>query len=399
MIVLGCAGGFLLFGLSMAVGFSLLGCVAFLLVCVLFPVSVMYYVKGKHAIVKARDQKRFAAFMKEHPSESVLGCIRVGRSTGSALKPSETHELLVLTPERVFVAGVAEVISRAGEDYAFGTTTILKTEEKVIPSSEIKRVGLREFLSSRVKLSLLTPSKEYKWWTRGLIPDTKGVWEDYAGILRQAFGDKLCKDACFGRAEIGVAILIGVATLVAFLMLIYIRWLPWTIPWTFLFARGGIPSPFALCFFAGMALYISDRKSFLIRRSGEEHTAVLLAVLGFVLMAGSVIEGLSTLVWMGVGGWEGWVIGAFTLVYIGLVFLSGLLLISDPDKMVEDKSRYPPSAQRLDVETQTKYPRNLVARYADQYPHNPEGVLEWHIHRKLKEGRTREQAIKELQNA
>jgi hypothetical protein len=32
----------------------------------------------------------------------------------------------------------------------------------------------------------------------------------------------------------------------------------------------------------------------------------------------------------------------------------------------------------------------------ERYPHNPEGVLKWHIHKKMKEGKTREQAIEEL---
>lgn len=66
---------------------------------------------------------------------------------------------------------------------------------------------------------------------------------------------------------------------------------------------------------------------------------------------------------------------------------------------MEGKGRYPPSAERLDVEMQTKYPRDLFAKYAEQYPHNPEGVLEWHIHKTMKEGKTREQAIKELAHA
>jgi len=199
------------------------------------------------------------------------------------------------------------------------------------------------------------------------------------------------------RAEIGVAILGGVATFVAFLMLMYGRGsLYW--PVTFLFTRGEIPSPFALCFFVGTALYISDRKSFLIRRSGDKLTPTLLAILGFVLMAENSHEGL--LILSGLGGlpssWEQWMYFGVPLAYNGLALLSGALLLSDSDKMVEDKSRYQSPVRRLDVETQTKYPRVLFAKYAEQYPHNPEGVLEWHIHKKMKEGKTREQAIKEL---
>ena len=203
------------------------------------------------------------------------------------------------------------------------------------------------------------------------------------------------------RAEIGVAILMGVATYVGFLMLTFVGWLLW-LAGSFRFTMRGIPSPFALSSFVGMALYISDRKGFLIRRSGNELIAALLAILGFVLMAESISEGLFTLFWMRWGGTPSWdkrMIDAFTFAFDILVFLSGLLLLTEPNKMLEDKRLYPPSAQRLDVEAQTKYPRDLFARYAEQYPHNPEGVLEWHIHKRMKEGKTREQAIKELTHA
>lgn len=200
------------------------------------------------------------------------------------------------------------------------------------------------------------------------------------------------------RAEIGVAILIGAATLVALLMLIYGRWL---IPWTFFFTALGIPSPFALCFVAGMALYISDRKSFLNRRNGDKYVAAWLAILGFLLMAESSLEVVFVLWWMswaGPSSWEEWMIYMLASALTGFVFLSGMILMSDWDKMVGDKSRYQPSGQRLDVETLTRYPRVLFAKYTEQYPHNPEGVLEWHIHKTMKEGKTREQAIKELRN-
>ena len=38
----------------------------------------------------------------------------------------------------------------------------------------------------------------------------------------------------------------------------------------------------------------------------------------------------------------------------------------------------------------------LLIRYQREYPHNPEGALEFHISRKMKEGKTREQAVGEL---
>ena len=42
------------------------------------------------------------------------------------------------------------------------------------------------------------------------------------------------------------------------------------------------------------------------------------------------------------------------------------------------------------------YPKGLITKYQHMYPHNPEGVLEFHISRKMKEGKTREEAIGEL---
>jgi len=97
--------------------------------------------------------------------------------------------------------------------------------------------------------------------------------------------------------------------------------------------------------------------------------------------------------------WEKSIMYMFAFAFSGLVFLFGGLLLSDQNKMLKDKSLYQPSLQRLDVEAKTRYPRDLLTKYAEQYSHNPEGVLEWHIHKKMKEGKTREQAIKELMHA
>jgi len=164
---------------------------------------------------------------------------------------------------------------------------------------------------------------------------------------------------------------------------------------------------FVFCVIAGLALYISDRKGFLNRRSGDKTWAIPLAILGLTLIVQSFIYGMFTMIWT---RWDPWLdrfwpltweesmIRASYLAISGLVLLFGILLFLDVGKMLEDKSRYPPSLQRLDVETQTRYPRDLFTKYTEQYPHNPQGVLEWHIHRKTRDGRTREQAIKELEN-
>jgi len=55
--------------------------------------------------------------------------------------------------------------------------------------------------------------------------------------------------------------------------------------------------------------------------------------------------------------------------------------------------------QEIDLESQTKYPKDLFAKYVKQYPHNPTGVLEWHIDKEMKEGKTREQALEDLMDA
>lgn len=213
------------------------------------------------------------------------------------------------------------------------------------------------------------------------------------------------------RAEIGVAILVGGAIFTGIIMLIVFPFpgmsvfLIFTLPWIFAGIASRINFPFAFCVFAGVALYISDRKSFLNRRSGDKYVAAWLAILGLALIVESGIDGMLNLSWtawaqsMGWGSpsWEGLMILASRFAFSGLVFVFGVLLFSDHEKMLEDKKRYPTSAQRLDGET--KYPRDLFAKYAEQYPHNPEGVLEWHIHKKMKEGKTREQAVKELMHA
>jgi len=189
------------------------------------------------------------------------------------------------------------------------------------------------------------------------------------------------------RAEIGVAM-----SIVSYILSMVV-------------SIGYLRISFVFCVLAGLALYISDRKGFLSRQSGNKTWAVPLAILGLALIVQSFIYGMFTMIWM---RWDPWLdqfwpltweesmIRASYLAIYGLVFLFGILLFFEVSKMLEDRSPHQPPRQRLGIETQTKYPRALFAKYAQQYPHNPEGVLEWHIHKKTKEGKTREQAIKEL---
>jgi hypothetical protein len=55
-----------------------------------------------------------------------------------------------------------------------------------------------------------------------------------------------------------------------------------------------------------------------------------------------------------------------------------------------------PFGQEFEFEKEGRYPEELLAKYSKRYPHNPKGVLELHIDRKMKEGKTREQALEEL---
>lgn len=208
------------------------------------------------------------------------------------------------------------------------------------------------------------------------------------------------------RAEIGVAILFGVVILIAFHMLQVFPY-SWMLVHTVL---AEIPSPLAFCIFVGMALcmalYISDRRSFLNRRSGDKSTAVWLSILGLVLIFESVFDVFSVLILMRVDAlisrswtWGKSIMYMVAFAFSGLVFLSGGLLLLDREKMLEDRNLGQPSRQRFDVEAKTRYPRDLLAKYAEQYSHNPEGVLEWHINKMMKEGKTREQTIKELMHA
>jgi hypothetical protein len=166
---------------------------------------------------------------------------------------------------------------------------------------------------------------------------------------------------------------------------------------------------FFFCVIAGMALYVSDRKDFLNRRSGDKGIAVLLAILGLALIVINLFLGLLLLSWTRVirdvsrsWTWKDSMIAmSYIALYAGLFFLFGGLLLCDGlGARFDIWDRPLPSKQEIDLEEAwKKYPKDLLDEYVRQYPHNPEGVLKWHIHKKMKEGKTREQAIKELLHA
>ena len=94
------------------------------------------------------------------------------------------------------------------------------------------------------------------------------------------------------------------------------------------------------------------------------------------------------------------------LLIIGIVYvfasLSNLYLATRP--RVKDFFEYCRLAKKTEQKgehvkpdaSSTPEEHALLVKYQRKYPHNPEGVLEFHISRRMKEGKTRKQAVKEL---
>jgi hypothetical protein len=82
-------------------------------------------------------------------------------------------------------------------------------------------------------------------------------------------------------------------------------------------------------------------------------------------------------------------------------FVFPILILIFVAAMSSEPKRYEePFAQAvLNSNLLKQYPEELLIKYQHQYPHNPTGVLEWHIHKKMKEGKTRDQALKELEES
>jgi len=84
----------------------------------------------------------------------------------------------------------------------------------------------------------------------------------------------------------------------------------------------------------------------------------------------------------------------FTVFVLPILILIFVALISAE----MEKPKEIIAATRLRPRHLKRYPKDLIIKYQRMYPHNPKGVLEYHISRKIKEGKTREQAIKELED-
>ena len=173
-------------------------------------------------------------------------------------------------------------------------------------------------------------------------------------------------------------------------------------------------SLFVLNMAVGLMLYIIGRKEFSNRWRAikisvfkdflEFRLSLLLTLFGLILIMDSLAVLCLAAAVTSYNGWgppplrttrEG-IVFSLLLAWGGLTFLSGALWLVDGAKMAEDMVGIPPLEQEIDLKSQTKYPKDLLAKYIKKYPHNPTGVLEWHIDKKMKTGKTIEQAIKEL---
>lgn len=170
--------------------------IIFVLMIVAIVLIIIVFVR-KYQKWDARDEKRIENIVNHYKSsffldKNVIGFIRVMRH--SLRKGTKTDEVLVITPNKVFVEGIAvERIKRIGiDDYALRRT--YSYDSFSMPKSEIVKVELNKFLPfwRKVKLNIITGETEYSWFVQGFIPKKKGTrLENYESLLRPIFGDKL----------------------------------------------------------------------------------------------------------------------------------------------------------------------------------------------------------------
>ncbi len=223
--------------------------------------------------------------------------------------------------------------------------------------------------------------------------------------LNSRLGKVLLK---FLRVEIGIALIIARYFLGFVGLPLIPRYSFYGLYWKGYFLPGWVA--FLLLTVGFFVLYIFDRKAFSDRIKGRILARTFIVILSVWL----VIEGIgfgilaSSFDWFSDYGTEFYIPKtweervhqqlAFAISILGL-FSGGLLFFDGLGApfIFDIWARPLPSKQGISLEeARKKYPKDLFDRYVREYPHNPEGVLEWHINKKMKEGKTREQAIKEL---
>jgi len=99
---------------------------------------------------------------------------------------------------------------------------------------------------------------------------------------------------------------------------------------------------------ASLTLYISDRKGFWNRRSGNKFASALVAILSLILIVENLISGSLSFYALGIAQahsrrtltWEESRVYILTLVLNVLGFLSGVVLLFDLDKMLKTQVSY-----------------------------------------------------------
>lgn len=178
----------------------------------------------------------------------------------------------------------------------------------------------------------------------------------------------------FGRAEIGIVL--GAC--------FNLSWVFSFVPWfVFRFADFKIVySSFCVITIVGLTLLITDRRGFLSRMKGNKLVVALLMILGLIL----IVQGFVTIFFSGaflvVGSSppgaqptsEQWTIYWLSQVWAGLTSFSGLVWIFYGLLVWGyEEAGFPSLKQEIDLESQTKYPKDLFTKYAALY-HNPSGV-------------------------
>ena len=175
------------------------------------------------------------------------------------------------------------------------------------------------------------------------------------------------------------------------------------IPWVFLqiFQDAMLGyGVFQLSTTVGLVMYIIGRKEFLNHLKRGKIASILLTISGVIFVGESLWFLFFNIMLLQTSFGaprtiRDWIIYLILFSWSGFVFMSGVLWLIDGIKKGEIKAL--PLKKEIDFEEAwKKYPKDLFAKYVKQYPHNPSGVLEWHIAKRMKKGITREQAIEEL---
>ena len=179
----------------------------------------------------------------------------------------------------------------------------------------------------------------------------------------------------FRCAEIGITLV--ACNVPAFVDLIALSFNMWNfyITWQ-IWANPMIACGLFVLTIVGLALYIMERKEFVNRAKGNKFVSVMLLIISLTLIVGSGLQSMFTVVSFRAytertSGWypltlEEAAIYIMYFVWSGLAFISGVLWLVD-GVTISSKTDLLPLKQKTELESQTKYPKDLPAGYRKQY--------------------------------